>query len=679
VQEKFRVLEAAAQLGDPTVSSQEEQENVLASLLGLEPAFRQLVLLDAQDQVLVRTTRLSRAASRSLVDRVGLDWLAQLKQGSRYIGTIYVDEATSEPLIVIAVPAVDVFGDYRGTLAAEVNLKFMWDLVDRLAVGETGVAYVVDRQGNLIAFGDVGRVLRGENVGQLREVGEFVASSAPVDETGANISLGIDGTTVVGTYVPLGTPDWAVVTELPVAEAYREVIQSTVISVGTVLVMATLAGLIGVYTARRLAGPLLTLTDTATRIAGGETGLQAALAGPREVIRLAEAFNSMTAQLRGLIGNLEQRVAERTETLQAASDVSRVTRLTIDPEQLVREVVEVVRRRFGLYYVGLFLLDERERYAVLQAGTGDFGRVMLAQGHQLPVSDTSMIGRSVLTDEPVVALDVGDAAVRFENPLLPDTRSELALPLRSRGRVIGAMTVQSTAVAAFDETNIDALQTMADQVAVAIDNARLLADAQAAVRDLEAAQGQYLGQAWTGYVQGRKVRGYARTQSGEMELDAQVLPEVRQAVAAQRPIIGRGRSARDGQAQPNGTGILGSASSPSALVAPIIYGDQPIGALGVRDVEGNRQWSEADIELAQAISEQFAQAAENLRLLEQTQRGAARERMVGRVTGRMREPLELDDVLRTAVSEIRQALDLDELVVRLIPADQEEGANGDHA
>jgi GAF domain-containing protein/HAMP domain-containing protein len=668
VQEKYRVLETAAQLLDPTSASQTEQENVLAGLLGLEPAFRQLVLLDAQSQELSRTSRLSQEMSGSLIDRVGPDWLAQLKQGYRFIGAVYVDEATSEPLIVIAVPATDVFGDYQGALAAEVNLKFMWDLVDRLAVGETGVAYVVDRQGSLIAFGDVGRVLRGENVGQLREVGEFVGSLAPVDETGASISPGINGTTVVGTYVPLGTPDWAVVTELPVTEAYREVIRSMVISAGVILAMAVLAGLIGVYLARRLARPLLTLTDTAARIAGGETGLQAAMAGPQEVVHLAEAFNSMTAQLQELIGGLEQRVADRTRGLQATAEVARVVVSQLDPNALLSQVVELVRERFELYYVGLFLLDEKGQWAVLRAGTGAFGQAMLAQEHRLEVGGKSMIGRCVARNQVDLAQDVGDAAVRFDNPLLPDTRSELALPMRSRGRVIGAMSVQSAEEAAFSESYVDTLQAMADQVAVAIDNARLFADAQAALAELEALQQRYLGEAWTEYVQGRKVRGYARTQSGEMALDAQVLPEVRQAIAARRPIIGRGRSA-----QGSGT-RAGSTSSSSALVAPILYRGQAIGGLGVRDVEGSRQWREADIRLAQAISEQFAQAAENLRLLEQTQRGAARERTVAEAAAQMREPLELEDVLRIAASEMRQALDLDTLAVHLTVPEADEGS-----
>ena len=201
VQEKFSALEAAVRLGAPSSASQEEQRGVLGNLLGLQPAFRHLALLDAEGQVLAEASRQSQAAVGSIIDRVEGDWFAQVRQGERYVGTVYVDEATSEPIVVIAVPATDIFGDLQGALMAEVNLKFMWDLVDRIEVGETGLAYVVDRQGDLIAFGDVSRVLRGENVAQLREVGEFVGNLAPIDETGASISSGINGTSSAPTFL----------------------------------------------------------------------------------------------------------------------------------------------------------------------------------------------------------------------------------------------------------------------------------------------------------------------------------------------------------------------------------------------------------------------------------------------------------------------------------------------
>jgi len=319
-QEKFSVLETAVGLTDPVTASSEAQEQILASLLGPQPAFRRLVVLNAQNQEVAHGSRMSLEAAGRLSDQSKGMILVQVKQGKRYISAVYVDPSTSEPLVLIAVPATTALGDFQGALVAEVNLKFMWDLVDQIKVGETGQAYVVDRQGKLIAFSDTARVLRSENVSQLQAVSAFIQHPASARATEVSIYPGITGATVVGTYIPLETPDWAVVTELPTEEANREINREVVLSIGITLTAAVLAGLLGMFVARRLAVPLVNLTGTATRITGGERELQAAVGGPREVAGLATAFNSMTAQLRQTLGSLEQRVADRTVDLQRALD-----------------------------------------------------------------------------------------------------------------------------------------------------------------------------------------------------------------------------------------------------------------------------------------------------------------------------------------------------------------------
>jgi hypothetical protein len=319
-------------------------------------------------------------------------------------------------------------------------------------------------------------------------VKEFINSSSLVDETGAGISTGINGATIVGTYVPLGTPDWAVVTELPVGEAYREVVQSAATSAAIMLVMTTLAVLSGIYVARRLAVPLINLTATAGRIAEGERDLQAALAGPLEVVGLAKAFNSMTAQLQDLIDSLEQRVADRTRNLQVAAEVARATTSMLDLDELLRQAVDLVCEQFDLYYAGLFLLDEERRFAMLRAGTGEAGQKMIAQGHKLEIDSTSMVGWCIANRQAYIELKVDKETIRFDNSLLPETRSELALPLISRGEAIGALTIQSTQEAAFSEEDIAAFQTMVDQLANAITNARLYEQAQEELAKREQAQ-----------------------------------------------------------------------------------------------------------------------------------------------------------------------------------------------
>ena len=214
IEDKFGVLETTIWFTDLSSASQAEQKDVLDSLLGLQPAFRQIVLLNAQDQPVAQVSRFPLVLGQS-VDLLKGDILAQSHQRQRAISSVFIDPLTSEPLVVMAVPVTNVFGDFKGTLVTQVNLKFMWDLVDQLDVGDAGRAYVVDRQGNLIAFGDTGRVLEGENIANVKAVSEFMTHPASAHPSGVSIYQGIMGTLVVGTYVPLGAPDWAVLTELP--------------------------------------------------------------------------------------------------------------------------------------------------------------------------------------------------------------------------------------------------------------------------------------------------------------------------------------------------------------------------------------------------------------------------------------------------------------------------------
>ncbi|MFB0537071.1 MAG: GAF domain-containing protein [Anaerolineae bacterium] len=399
------------------------------------------------------------------------------------------------------------------------------------------------------------------------------------------------------------------------------------------------------------------LRQGVARISSGDLDYKLAVRTGDEIEELADEFNKMADELAEVIGSLEQRVTERTRGLQAAAEVSHATTSVLDPNELLRQVVDLVRERFDLYYVGLFLLDEEGQLAVLRAGTGEAGQQMMAQGHRLEVGGDSMIGWCTARAEARIALDVGEEAVRFDNPLLPDTRSEMALPLRSRGRVIGAMTVQSMEEAAFDEADIAVMQTMADQVAVAIDNARLLAETQAGLEEMETIHRRYLRQAWTGYPQTARTTSYETKRADVAPLGDTVLPEVQQAVVRQSTTVLTGDGAEE--------------ESRSALVSPIMLRGEGIGALGIHDEDGARQWTDDEIALVEAVTERMALAAENLRLLDETQRRAARERLTSEVTARVRETLDVDTVLQTAVREIGEALGLHDLTIRLeIDADR---------
>ncbi len=344
IQEKFGVLETAVGLTNLDEVSRPEQQEVLSGLLGRQPAFRQLVLFNAHGQALTQVSRLALGEPRRFAGRLADIVPAQNLPVNRTISPVYIDPVTSEPLLIMTVPVVDIFGDFRGTLLAEVNLKFMWDLISQLQVGRTGYAYVVDRDGNLIAFGDMARVLRGENVAYLPAVHEFIHHSTSTQPNWGKNYQGIMGARVVGTYAPLGTPDWAVVTEIPWAETYRDVIREAVWAGAITLVVATLASLLGVYLAHRLVVPLVNLTTVAAQIAGGERKLQAVVEGPREVASLAVAFNSMTTQLRQTLEGLEQQITERRRAEESLRQTNETLQALVDHSPLAINMVDLDSR-----------------------------------------------------------------------------------------------------------------------------------------------------------------------------------------------------------------------------------------------------------------------------------------------------------------------------------------------
>ncbi len=258
-----------------------------------------------------------------------------------------------------------------------------------------------------------------------------------------------------------------------------------------ILLSVVIGALLIWRTTRSIARPVEQLTEGAVYLAAGSLDKRVAVESADELGQLAAAFNRMADRLQASHVELERRVAERTADLhrraiqlQAAAEVARDATGARELGSLLNRAVNLIQNRFGFYHAGIFLVDERGEYAVLRAATGEAGRQMLERGHKLKVGEVGIVGYVTDTSQPRIALDVGTDAVHFKNPLLPETRSELALPLKVGARVIGALDVQSRQAAAFDEDDVTVLQTMADQLAMAIENARLLHAMQQALREL---------------------------------------------------------------------------------------------------------------------------------------------------------------------------------------------------
>ncbi|MBN2006992.1 MAG: GAF domain-containing protein [Anaerolineae bacterium] len=483
VQENFGVLETAVKLSNPATISETARLEVLDSLLGLQPAFRNLVLFDAEGRDLAKISDISTLSSEEFVAQLRKDGVTQVRQ--RYIGPVDFDPVASEPFAVMAVPALDVFKEFCGTLAAEVNLKFMWEVVDQIKVGESGQAYVVDRQGNLIAFRESGRVLREDNVASLRVVDEFIHSSTLDAGTIRGISKGIDGTWVVATYVPLGTPDWAVVVEMPWGEAYRETFVNIVYSLLVMLLVSVGALLIGRIRARWLASPLVDLTGVATRIAEGSLYLEASVVGPyEEVVRLAEAFNSMTRQLRSSIGNLEERVLDRTRRLESIATIGEQLNTILDPDDLLRLALRQITQHFGYERADIYLFDASGE--ILSVVSGGVDNSSVTTSGLIPSADTGLV-MQVARERRIVRVGLPSSA-SSDLPSSTRVHAEMAVPIMQKSEVLGVLSVHADQAGALDDNDASLLRSLANQIAVALSNARLFGQVRHSKEEAEKAK-----------------------------------------------------------------------------------------------------------------------------------------------------------------------------------------------
>jgi GAF domain-containing protein len=273
---------------------------------------------------------------------------------------------------------------------------------------------------------------------------------------------------------------------------------------------------------------------------------------------------------------------------------------------------------------------------------------MLARNHKLAVGTEGIVGYVVSTGQPRIALDVGADVVHFDNPDLPETRSEIALPLQAGGQTFGALDVQSTQGAAFTDDDIAILSMLADQVAIAIENARLLAQAQAAQREAEETQRHYLRQEWERLMPTLPSTSHEYHMSGVPPVGNAALPEIEQA-ARQSDVVT----------------MTSQAAARSALAVPIKLRDQVIGVIDLHETDAEREWTADDVALVMAVADQAALALENAHLLEQTQQRARREQLVTQIATKVRAAADVDGIMRAGVQEIRRVLGASHGIVHL--------------
>ncbi len=333
------------------------------------------------------------------------------------------------------------------------------------------------------------------------------------------------------------------------------------------------------------------------------------------------------------------RLERRELQMRTASQISREISTNLDPKILLEKVVNSIRDNFDLYYVGLFLVDLDERYAVLRAGTGEAGKQMIAAGHRLEIGGVSMIGWCISNHQARIALDVGSEQVRFNNPYLPRTHSEMALPIVFQNQALGALSIQSVEPNAFGDEDIVILQGIADSLAIALENSQLFQNTQQALEELRLYNKNYIQETW----------GRTLASQGELSFTFQnqeaLLP----------------------------TGDLHEVS------IPVTLRDEKIG--DIRLETGGEKFNAEDLSFLDAVLTQTALALENARLLEETQRRAVQEQKINDLSTQLSKASSIEYILQTAARELGQLPMVSEVSVQLVskeqaPADALPGSNG---
>ncbi len=591
----------------------------------------------------------------------------------------YVDAAGGGLVVTVAAPVYD--GDtFRGIVAADMQLATITSQIEQIKIGQTGYAFMIDDAGRIISMPPAGFELFGidpENINteeyfKVTVLGEgspelIEITNRMVAGGSGLIELPANGVETYLAFAPIGANGYSVGIVVPVAELQTAIItarnettfqiQSAARLAGIILAILLLSSfLISLRISGRITAPIVRLTETANQIVAGDLTARATETSGDEIGTLANAFNTMTSRLRETLAGLEQRVAERTAELTRANQqieqralqletIARVAHTigsTQDLDALLPQIASAISRQFDFYHVGIFLLDPRREYAVLSAANSEGGKKMLANNHRLKIGETGIVGYVTGSGKPRVALDTGADAVFFDNPFLPETRSEIALPLLAGREVIGALDVQSKEPNAFGEQDVNILTILADQVSIAIQNAKQYEQTQKALAESESLSRQLVRSGWQEFAKGRKLLGIRHS----------------------------GARATMLYAKKNGKGDAGanddeSISKPrsSSISIPIKLRGETIGTVDVR-APGNRRLDQDEMDIVTAIIDRAALALENARFLEESQKRVAKEQTIGEISAKISARSTIEELIKTAALELSRSLPGTEVAIQ---------------
>jgi GAF domain-containing protein/HAMP domain-containing protein len=570
-------------------------------------------------------------------------------------------------MVTWSAPFFDETGNFKGVATADIAFSQIQELVKQISVGDKGYAFLLDSEGTILGIGEnaggyyepmsdsmLTSTFSVKGKGWLELVDNMLAGKVGFEEV-----TDPQGKPVLVAYAPieLGT-GWSLALAFPQDELFAKASapRNTLIlyAAVTVLVFGALLFLL----TRSITNPLRRLTRHASQLTaeklqldGGEFAGEIQIHTHDELEDLAQAFNQMSGELAQAFETLEDKVADRSRSLERRSleletiaEVAREITIIHDLNTLLNVSANLIRERFKYYHVGIFLVNDRGDFAVLRAASSIAASQMLEQNYKLKVGQEGLVGSVTRTGQAHIALDVGSDAVHFKNPYLPQTRSEITLPLRSRNITIGALDIQADFQSAFSEQDTKVLQLLADQLAAAIENAQLVQQVNQTLAELNNAYQLQTQNIWQSTINQSERSGYEydglQVRSVPRNLSEDLLHQLKN---GEPIILEENHEQNDRQTK-------------TTLMIPIMVLDQIIGVIGLEQEDPGHVWTNDEIVIAQAAANRAGITLENARLLKDSQRRATKERAILDATSRIGSALNIGNILYTTAEEIERIL-----------------------
>jgi len=553
-------------------------------------AEQQRPVLQAMAQVypymyLVSTTDLTgfniaRNDSADLTDYSDRDWFKGASAGEPITYQTLIGRTTGQPALVVSTPIKNASGRIIGVGMFAADLTDLAEETQVSTVGERGFTFIVDANNQAVAHPDL------TYTAELRDMSEYPPVAAlRKGETGLITFTDENGERwrAYGATLDNG---WAIIAQRPESEILAPARQFQIVIITLMMAGGVIMLILALFTIRRTLQPIATLTNTISAIAAGDLNRVAEVQSRDEIGTLANTFNTMTSQIRNLVGSLEQRVSDRTHDLELAAEVGRTaTEKVTHLSEMLTEAAEMIRTRFELYYTQIYLTDPLGERIVLHAGTGEAGKELLKREHYLVINSSSLNGRAVLEQQTQIVPDTRENPNFLPNVLLPNTRSEMSVPLIVDGKVVGVLDMQSERPGALSESNLPAFEALAGQLAIAVRNAALFTEVQEARSEVETQMRRFTEEGWHDFLdaihQGQRI-GFAFDDSKVIRLKPETI------------------------SMPSGKDCLN---------LPITVTGAKVGTIRLpANLKAN------ELELVKSVSDQLAQHVENLRLLAQAEK-----------------------------------------------------------